>query len=127
MILAACLTLVCPAPKFSGSLTNNDSDCWDSVDWYDSRPKPTWEELCAVWPQVEKQMKAAVEADWVPGELAWVAEQLERHEDGESDLISTPELLREYRKAVKSWKDHPDFPEMSKRPERPHNSQTLRL
>lgn len=127
MILAECLNLLCPTPQFSGSLTQNDEGCWEEVLWFDSRPKPTWVQLCEIWPEAERRVKAQIEADWVPGELAWVAEQLERHEDREPDLISTPELLREYRRAVKSWKDHPDFPEMSKRPERPHNSQTQRL
>lgn len=127
MILASCLEKLVPAPKMSGSLTRNDEVAWDDVVWEDSRPKPTWGELVAIWPEVERDRKAFAEADWVPGELAWVAEQLERHEDGEPDLISTPELLREYRRAVKTWKNHPDFPEMSKRPERPHNSQTQRL
>lgn len=127
MILSACLSLLCPTPQFSGSLTNNDPDCWDSVEWYDSRPKPTWAELVSVWPQVQRELKTRAESEWVPDELAWVAEQLERHEDGEPDLISTPELLREYRRAVKAWKTHPDFPEMSKRPPRPHNSTTQPL
>lgn len=127
MILASCVDRLVPSPKMSGSLTRNDEIAWEEVVWDDPRPKPTWEELVAVWPQVEKEIQARIEADWVPVELAWVAEQLERHEDGEDDLISTPELLREYRRAVKSWKNHPDFPEMSKRPERPHNSQTQRL
>lgn len=127
MILALALAKTCPAPQFSGSLTRNDLDCWKEVEWYDFRPKPTWEELCAAWPLAEKELRASQESDWIPIELAWVAEQLERHEDGEPDLISTPELLREYRREVKAWKTHPDFPEMSKRPPRPHNSTTQLL
>lgn len=127
MILALCLQTLCPVPQFSGSLTRNDSDCWDEIEWYDLRPKPTWEELVAAWPSAELEVKKIRESDWVPTELAWVAEQLERHEDGGPDLIATPDEMREYRRAIKDWKNHPDFPEMLKRPERPHNSATLRL
>ena len=32
--------------KFGGSVTDGTQQAWDAVHWEDSRPKPTWEELC---------------------------------------------------------------------------------
>ena len=31
---------------FGGSVTDGTQAAWDAVDWGDSRPKPTWAELC---------------------------------------------------------------------------------
>ena len=31
---------------FGGSVTDGTEESWDAVDWEDSRPKPTWPELC---------------------------------------------------------------------------------
>ena len=33
--------------QFGGSVTGGTQEVWNAVDWEDSRPKPTWEELCA--------------------------------------------------------------------------------
>ena len=33
--------------QFGGSVTDGTQQAWDAVDWEDSRPKPTWPELCA--------------------------------------------------------------------------------
>ena len=33
--------------QFGGSVTAGTQAAWDAVDWEDSRPKPTWQELCA--------------------------------------------------------------------------------
>ena len=32
--------------QFGGSVTDGTEKSWDAVDWEDSRPKPTWAELC---------------------------------------------------------------------------------
>lgn len=33
--------------QFGGSVTDGTESAWDAVDWEDSRPKPSWGELCA--------------------------------------------------------------------------------
>lgn len=33
--------------QFGGSVTGGTQQAWDAVTWEDSRPKPTWDELCA--------------------------------------------------------------------------------
>ena len=33
--------------KFGGSVTAGTQAAWDAVDWEDSRPQPSWAELCA--------------------------------------------------------------------------------
>ena len=33
--------------QFGGSVTDGTEKSWDAVDWEDSRPKPTWPDLCA--------------------------------------------------------------------------------
>lgn len=33
--------------QFGGSVTDGTQEAWDAVDWEDSRPQPSWAELCA--------------------------------------------------------------------------------
>ena len=33
--------------QFGGSVTAGTQAAWDAVDWEDSRPQPSWAELCA--------------------------------------------------------------------------------
>jgi hypothetical protein len=33
--------------QFGGSVTANTQEAWDAVDWEDTRPKPSWDDLCA--------------------------------------------------------------------------------
>lgn len=33
--------------QFGGSVTDGTQEAWDAVDWEDSRPKPSWADLCA--------------------------------------------------------------------------------
>ena len=35
--------------QFGGSVTNGTQAAWDAVDWEDSRPQPSWSELCAAY------------------------------------------------------------------------------
>ena len=35
--------------QFGGSVTDGTQDAWNGVMWEDSRPKPTWAELCTAY------------------------------------------------------------------------------
>lgn len=41
--------------QFGGSVTDGTQEAWNSVDWEDSRTKPTWEDLLSVYEVVTIQ------------------------------------------------------------------------
>lgn len=50
--------------EFGGSVTANTQEAWDAVDWEDSRPKPTWDQLCAAYPAyLSEQQKTVYKAE----------------------------------------------------------------
>ena len=50
--------------QFGGSVTANTQEAWDSVEWEDERPKPTWEQLCGVYTEyLSEQQKLVFKAE----------------------------------------------------------------
>lgn len=49
-----CLDLVLPGAQYFGILTDEAS--YESIRWIDERPKPTWAEIEAKWPEVEQAL-----------------------------------------------------------------------
>jgi len=41
--------------KYFGSTTDNTKESYDKLNWRDERPKPTWEDLQTVWPEVQSK------------------------------------------------------------------------
>ena len=50
--------------QFGGSVTAGTQESWGAVDWEDSRPKPSWAELCAAYTGISnKQQQEALRAE----------------------------------------------------------------
>lgn len=62
MDIALAIEALLPAAEYYGSTTANDKDCFDNLDWQDSRPKPTWKQLQDVWVTLEPKIVADAEA-----------------------------------------------------------------
>lgn len=69
----------------------------------------------------DRVQNAVIEDEWRNGEMALIADQLIAIEDDDhSALPGTERQWRDYRTAVRAWKEgHFDFPDASKRPARP--------
>jgi hypothetical protein len=65
MDLALAIEALLPAAEYFGSTTANDKDCFDNLDWQDSRTKPTWKQLQDAWVTLEPKLasKAQAKAD----------------------------------------------------------------
>lgn len=53
MDVALAIEGIYPAAKYFGSTVDNTKECFDKLNWRDERPKPTWEDLQTVWPEVQ--------------------------------------------------------------------------
>ena len=62
MDVALSIEALIPAAEYFGSTTANDKDCFDNLDWQDSRTKPTWEQLQDAWVILEPKLIAEAEA-----------------------------------------------------------------
>ena len=64
MDIALAIEALLPAAEYYGSTTANNKDCFDNLDWQDSRPKPTWEQVQNgyVQAQAEAEAKATAKA-----------------------------------------------------------------
>jgi hypothetical protein len=51
-----------PAAEYFGSTTANTKECFDNLNWLDSRTKPTWEQVQSAWVILEPQLIAEAEA-----------------------------------------------------------------
>ncbi len=51
-----------PAAEYFGSTTANTKECFDNLDWQDSRTKPTWKQLQDAWVILEPKLIAEAEA-----------------------------------------------------------------
>lgn len=45
MEIAIAIELLVPAAKYFGSTTPNTRECFETLDWFDEREKPTWQQL----------------------------------------------------------------------------------
>lgn len=100
-----------PAPKFGGSLTANTREAYEAIRWEDERPKPSWSDLEAAWPEVQAQLedeetkRALAESD--PRDMPRAVEDLydilsNRGVIAETDI---PQAVRDkiaYRKALRA-------------------------
>jgi hypothetical protein len=53
MDIRTTLAALLSSPQFEGSLTANTQAAYDRLRWLDARPKPSWADLVAKWPEVE--------------------------------------------------------------------------
>ncbi|MEW6775043.1 MAG: hypothetical protein AB1405_01995 [Bdellovibrionota bacterium] len=67
MDVAFCLAFLRPAPQYFGCLDpgtiasefgGDPRAAYEKIRWHDPRPKPTWEEIEAAWPEAQKQIEA---------------------------------------------------------------------
>ena len=63
--------------------------------------------------------KAIVERLWRDAELARADIELYKVQDSDPKAVGTVAGWREYRKALRAWPEHKDFPDTSKRPVAP--------
>lgn len=49
MDVALGIEALVPAAQYYGSTTANTEECFDLLDWFDERPKPTWDETVAAY------------------------------------------------------------------------------
>jgi len=62
MDLALAIEALVPSAQYFGSTTANTKDCFDNLDWKDSRTKPSWKQLQDAWVSLEPQLVAEAEA-----------------------------------------------------------------
>ena len=55
MDIALVLDRLIPGGDWQGSVTDNTKEAFDNVRWNDERPKPSWEEMEAKWPEIEAE------------------------------------------------------------------------
>lgn len=59
------------------------------------------------------------ESSWVITELQLAGEELDKVQDSDPKAVGTVAGWREYRKALRAWPEHKDFPNKEKRPASP--------
>lgn len=59
------------------------------------------------------------EASWVTMELQNAGEELDKVQDSDVNAVGTVSQWREYRKALRAWSTHKDFPNKNFRPKSP--------
>lgn len=65
-----------------------------------------------------EELKSA-EIAWVTSELDLAGEELAKVQDSDPKAVGTVAQWREYRKALRAWPEHKDFPNKDKRPVAP--------
>lgn len=53
---------VVPTAEYFGSTTDNTKECFDNLNWQDSRPKPTWKEVQDGYAQAQADAQAKATA-----------------------------------------------------------------
>ena len=62
MDIALGIEALLPAAEYFGSTTANDKNCFDDLDWQDSRPKPTWKQVQDAYATVIAKIEAKATA-----------------------------------------------------------------
>jgi hypothetical protein len=60
--VALSIEALLPGAQYFGSLTENNKESFDDLNWQDSRPKPTWKQIQDAWVTLEPQLVAKAEA-----------------------------------------------------------------
>lgn len=63
--------------------------------------------------------KSSLELQWINDELTRIRDELEKVQDSDTTAIGNVTDWRNYRKLVRSWGQHTDFPNSSHRPTAP--------
>ena len=58
MDVALGIEALLPAAEYFGSTTANDKDCFDNLDWQDSRLKPTWNQIQNAYQALPNEIKS---------------------------------------------------------------------
>lgn len=69
--------------------------------------------------EITKQEVESLEDIWVSSELVVAGEELDKVQDSDPKAFGTVSQWREYRKALRAWPDHKDFPNKESRPVSP--------
>lgn len=67
-------------------------------------------------PEVDLEFLIAQENAWIKGELGFASNELEKVQDSDPKAAGTVSQWRDYRKALRSWSEHKDFPNKESRP-----------
>ncbi len=70
-------------------------------------------------PEVDLEFLVIQENAWVKEELSFASDELEKVQDSDTKATGTVAQWREYRKALRSWPEHKDFPNKESRPVSP--------
>lgn len=57
------LAALVPSPNFAGVFVENTREEYERITWQDDRPKPSWNDLLAKWPEVEQDIADQATAD----------------------------------------------------------------
>ena len=60
--VALAIEALLPAAEYFGSTTANTKECFDNLNWQDSRTKPSWKQVQDAWVILEPQIIAEAEA-----------------------------------------------------------------
>ena len=93
--------------QFGGSVTAGTLQAWDAVTWEDSRPKPTWTELCAAHASAMRTGLFAALRAARDARLASTDKILLPDYPISSDALP---LVKVYRAALRDLPDKPDAP-----------------
>lgn len=61
MDLALTIEALVPTAEYFGSTTDNTKECFDNLNWQDSRTKPTWKQLQDAWVTLEPKLLSEAE------------------------------------------------------------------
>ena len=78
----------------------------------DEEGKPCWVKKAT---PIDSESRS-IEVSWVSQEMLRVREEIEKLQDSDPKAIGTISLWRSYRKSLRVWEDHQDFPNKEFRP-----------
>lgn len=93
--------------QFGGSVTESTQQTWDSVTWEDSRPKPSWAELCAAHASAVLAALLAALRKTRDARLAATDKYLLADYPISTDALS---LVKSYRTALRNLPEAPGAP-----------------
>lgn len=79
MNLVIALKSLVPAAQYVGDLGEGTKEAYESIEWADERPQPTWDEIVAAWPDAEQ---------------AWLDQKAKEQQDEEL-MANAPDILRD--------------------------------